>query len=41
MDSVGTSIRVSDLAYADDIVLLSNSYWEVQGLLDVVNYQAH
>ncbi len=28
---------MSDLAYADDIVILSSSYSEMQGLLDAVN----
>ncbi len=29
-----------DLAYADDIVLLSSSYNEMQGLLEAVNRHA-
>ncbi len=37
---VGTSVHVSDLAYADDIVLLSNRYMEMQGLLEAVNRHA-
>ncbi len=28
---------MSDLAYADDIVILSSSYSEMQGLLEAVN----
>ncbi len=31
---------MSDLAYADDIVLLSSSYSEMQGLLEAVNRHA-
>ncbi len=31
---VGATVHVSDLAYADDIVILSSSYSEMQGLLD-------
>ncbi len=31
---------MSDLAYADDIVILSSSYSEMQGLLDAVNRHA-
>ncbi len=31
---------MSDLAYADDIVILSNSYGELQGLLEAVNRHA-
>ncbi len=31
---------MSDLAYADDIVILSSSYSEVQGLLEAVNRHA-
>ncbi len=30
-------VHVSDLAYADDIVILSSSYSEMQGLLEAVN----
>ncbi len=33
---VGATVPVFDLAYADDIVILSSSYSEVQGLLEVV-----
>ncbi len=31
---------MSDLAYADDIVILSGSYSEMQGLLEAVNRHA-
>ncbi len=31
---------MSDLAYADDIVILSSSYTEMQGLLEAVNCHA-
>ncbi len=31
---------MSDLAYADDIVILSSSYSEIKGLLDAVNRHA-
>ncbi len=31
---VGATVHVSDLAYADDIVVLSSSYSEMQGRLD-------
>ncbi len=31
---------MSDLAYADDIVILSSSYSEMQGLIDAVNRHA-
>ncbi len=34
---VGATAHVSDLTYADDIVILSGSYSEMQGLLDAVN----
>ncbi len=34
---VGTNVHVSDLAYADDIVLVSINYREIQGLFDAVN----
>ncbi len=34
---VGATVHVSDLAYADDIVILSSSYSEMQDLLDAVN----
>ncbi len=37
---VGANIHVSDLAYAEDIVILSSSYSEMQGLLDAVNRHA-
>ncbi len=37
---VGTSVHRSDLAYADDIVLLSSNYREVEGLLEAVNHHA-
>ncbi len=37
---VGTYVHVSDLAYADDIVLLSHRYTEMQGLLEAVNLHA-
>ncbi len=30
---VGANVHVSDLAYAGDVVLLSSSYSEMQGLL--------
>ncbi len=40
MVQVGTSVYVSDLAYADDIKLLNNTYWEIQGLLESVNHHA-
>ncbi len=32
--------NVSDLAYADDIVILSSSYNEMPGLLEAVNRHA-
>ncbi len=31
---VGANVHVSDLAYADDIAILSSSYSEMQGLLE-------
>ncbi len=31
---------MSDLAYADDIVILSSTYNEMQGLLEAVNRHA-
>ncbi len=31
---------MSDLAFADDIVILSSSYSEMQGLLEAVNRRA-
>ncbi len=34
---VGANVHVSDLAYADDILILSSSYSAMQGLLDAVN----
>ncbi len=37
---VGATVHVSDLAYADDIVILSSSYSEMQGLLEAVNRHA-
>ncbi len=37
---VGANVHVSDLAYADDIVLLSNSYIGMQSLLEAVNRHA-
>ncbi len=37
---VGATAHVPDLAYADDIVLLSSSYSEMQGLLEAVNRHA-
>ncbi len=37
---VGATVHVSDLTYADDIVILSGSYSEMQGLLDAVNWHA-
>ncbi len=37
---VGANVHVSDLAYADDIVILSSSYSEMQGLLEAVNRHA-
>ncbi len=37
---VGANVHVSDLAYADDIVILCNSYSEMKGLLEAVNRQA-
>ncbi len=33
---VGAKVHVSDLAYANDIVILSNSYSEMQGQLEAV-----
>ncbi len=33
-------VDVSDLAYADDTVILSSSYREVQGLLEAVKHHA-
>ncbi len=37
---VGANVHVSDLAYANDIVILSSSYSEMQGLLEAVNRHA-
>ncbi len=37
---VGANVHVSDLAYADDIVILSSCYSEMQGLLEAVNRHA-
>ncbi len=37
---VGVNVHVSDLAYADDIVILSSTYSEMQGLLEAVNRHA-
>ncbi len=37
---VGANIHVSYLAYADDIVILSSSYSEMQSLLEAVNRHA-
>ncbi len=37
---VGANVHVSDLAYADDIVMLSSSYTELQGLLEADNRHA-
>ncbi len=34
---VGANVHVSDLAYADDILILSSGYSEMQGLLEAVN----
>ncbi len=34
---VGANVRMSDLIYADDSVILSSSYSERQGLLEAVN----
>ncbi len=34
---VGANVHASDLAYADDIVIHSSSYSEMQGLLEAVN----
>ncbi len=33
----GANVHVSDLAYANDIVILSSSYSEMQGLLEAIN----
>ncbi len=37
MTELGVSVHVSDFAYADDIVIRSSIYSEMQGLLEVVN----
>ncbi len=37
---VGTNAHVPDLAYAGDLILLSNNYGGMQYLLDVVNLHA-
>ncbi len=37
---VGTNVHVPDLAYANDVVLLSYSYMGMQGLLEAVNRHA-
>ncbi len=37
---VGANAHVSDLAYADHIVILSSSYSEMQGLLEAVDRHA-
>ncbi len=37
---VGANVHVSDLAYADYIVILSSSYSDMQGLLEAVNRHA-
>ncbi len=37
---VGANVNVSNLAYADDIVILSGSYSETQGLLVAINRHA-
>ncbi len=37
---VGANVHVSDLAYADDIVILSSSYREMQGLLEAANHHS-
>ncbi len=37
---VVTNVHVSDLAYADNIVFLSNSYMEMHGLFGAVNRRA-
>ncbi len=34
---VGANVHVSDLAYANDIVILSSIYSETQGLLEAIN----
>ncbi len=37
---VGASVHMSNLAYADDIVIRSSNYSEMQGLLEAVNRHA-
>ncbi len=37
---VGANVHVSDLADADDIVILSSNYSQIQGLLEAVNRHA-
>ncbi len=37
---VGANVHVSDLAYADDILILSSSYSEVQGVFEAINRHA-
>ncbi len=37
---IGANVHVSDLAYADNIVMLSSSYTELQGLLEADNRHA-
>ncbi len=37
---VGANAHVSDLAYADDILILSSSYSEVQGVFEAINRHA-
>ncbi len=37
---VGANVHVSDLAYADDIVILSSSYSEMKGLVEAINRHA-
>ncbi len=37
---VGANVHLSDLVYADDIVILSSSYREMQGLIEDVNRHA-
>ncbi len=37
---VGANVHVSDLAYADEIVILSSTYCDMQGLLESVNRHA-
>ncbi len=36
---VGTNVHVLDPTYADDIVILSINYREMQGLVEAVNHQ--